>query len=84
MVSCDLAGDNLQLMFHTDLPAQVAHTYRDLPGQHLLAVFWDPHEMHLQVALRARSQAVVSHSTTVHEPLLRLKATTIPEGDTKA
>ena len=30
--------------------------------------------MHLEVALRVRSQSVVSHSTTLHEPFLRLKA----------
>ena len=74
MVSCDVAADNLQLMFHSDLPDQVAHTYRDLPGQRLFAVFCDPHKMHLQVALRVRSQPVVPHSTTLHEPFLRLKA----------
>jgi hypothetical protein len=63
VVARDLTRDNLQLMLHSNLPNQVAHSNRDLPGQHLFPVFRDPHEMYLEVALRVRSQSVVAHST---------------------
>src|SRR5665213_1256703 len=74
VVSCDLARDNLQLMFRGDLPNKVAHTKCDLPDQHLFAVFWDSYEMYLQAAVLVGSPAVVSHSTTLNDPLLSLKA----------
>ena len=41
--------------------------------------------MNLQVALRMRAQSVMSHATTLHQTLLRLKARGFhhPDGDTK-
>ena len=74
MVSRDLAGYHLQLMFHRYLPYHVAHTNRDLPRKHRLAVLRYPHQMNLKVALRVRSYSVMSHATKLHENLLRLKA----------
>jgi len=52
VVSRDLARDNLQLVFGGYLPDQVARTKSDLPRQHVLSIFRDPHELHLEVALR--------------------------------
>ena len=85
VIACDLARNDLQLMLGRDLPYQVAHTNRDLPSQYWLPVFRNPHQVHLQVALRVRSQPIMSHANTLHETLLRLKArgSTIPDGDTK-
>ena len=74
VIACDLAGNNLQFVFRRDLPYQVAHTNRDFPSQHRLPILRDPHQVHLQVALRVRSQSVMSHATTLYEILLRLKA----------
>src|SRR5271165_331762 len=85
VVAGDLTGHDLQLMFCGNLPQQVAHTNCHFPRQHRLAVFCYPHEMDLEVTLRVRAQPVMSHATTLHHSLLRLKArgSTIPDGDTK-
>ena len=74
VIACDLARNDLQFMLRRDLPYQVAHPNRDFPSQHWLSVFRNPHEVHLQVALRVRSQPIMSHANTLHEILLRLKA----------
>src|SRR5262249_1018997 len=66
------------LVLHRDLPDQVAHTKRHLPRQHRLAIFRDPHQMHLQIVLRVRSQLVPFHATTLHDPILRLQGEGFP------
>jgi hypothetical protein len=67
------------------LAQKVAHPNRDLARQHRLAILRHKNQMHLQVALRVRSQSVMSRATTLHQILLRLKARGFrhPDGDTK-
>ena len=74
VVACDLSGHDLQFVFCGDLPQQVAHMNCHFPGQYRFAIFWDPHDMQLEVTLRVRSQPIMSHATTLHQNLLRLKA----------
>ena len=58
-----------------------AQSAPDLRGSHR-----GIHAGSLEVFLRVHFQSVLSHSTTLHEPVLRLTARgfTIPEGNTKA
>jgi hypothetical protein len=47
MVARYFATNNLQLVFHRDLPYQVALTNGDVSGQNRLTVFGDPYQMDL-------------------------------------
>lgn len=68
------ATDNPQLMFHRELPDQVAHTTTDLKV-HLV---WIPKYRKAvltgDVAVRVRATPISSHATTLHKFSLRLKA----------
>jgi hypothetical protein len=47
VVACDLAAQYADLVFHGNLPYQVAHTKRDLPRQYFFPVFGDPYKEYL-------------------------------------
>lgn len=64
VVAGHFATYNLQLMFHHDLPDQVAHTNSHISRQHCLAVFRDPYQMHFQICGRVRAMPISSHATT--------------------
>jgi hypothetical protein len=77
-VARHLPRQDRELLLHRDLPNQVAHTKRHLPRQHPLAILRNPHPVHLQIVLRARSQLVPFHATTLHAPVLRLQSEGFP------
>ena len=58
VVAGHFATHNRPLMFHRDLPDQVAHTNRHFSCQHGLTVFWDPYQMDLQIGGRVRAMSV--------------------------
>ena len=72
------ARKNRNLVFHCDLPNQVAHTNSHLPRQHCLPVFRDPYQVYFQVVLRVRAQLVPFHAITLHDPILRLQGEGFP------
>ncbi len=74
VVAGHFATDDFQLMFHRDLPDQVAYTNGHLSRQHRFSVFRDPYQMDLQIGGRVRAMPVASHATTLHDSSLRLKA----------
>jgi hypothetical protein len=47
MVACDLARNDVQLLFHGDLPEQIAHTKSYGSDQDRLTVFGYPDQMDL-------------------------------------
>jgi hypothetical protein len=59
---------NCEFVLHGNLPNQVAHTKRHLPGQHCLSVFRDPYQMYFQIVLRVRAQLVPFHAITLTRP----------------
>ena len=74
MVASNLPRNNLDLMFHGNLPDQVAHTYRHRPNQYLLTVFRNPYQVNFNIVCRVRAFTVPSHATILHDSSLRLKA----------
>jgi hypothetical protein len=78
VIAGHLPPKDRDLMFHRDLPNQVAHTKRHLPRQHCLPVFRDPYQMYLQIVLRVRAQLVPFHAITLHDPILRLQGEGFP------
>ncbi len=74
VVARDFARQNRDLMFHRNLPNQVAHTNRYFTRQHFLAVLGNPYQVNLQIVFRVRAKLVPFHATTLHDPILRLKA----------
>lgn len=71
-------------MFRGHAAYDVAHANSDVPSEHRLPIFRNPDQVDLQVALRVRSQPVVSHATKLQGSWVRLKrgVSTIPDGNT--
>ena len=74
MVASNLPRNYLDLMFHGNLPDQVAHTYCHRPNQYLLTVFRNPYQVNFNIVGRVRAFTVPSHATILHDSSLRLKA----------
>ena len=74
MLACYFTRQNLQIMLHSNLAYQVAHTDSHRPYQYLLAILWYPYQVALQIIFRVRASSVPSHATILHEFSLRLKA----------
>ena len=74
MVARHFAAQNLQIMLHSDLAYQVAHTNRYRPYQYLLTIFGHPHQVDFKIVFCVRAYSVTFHATILHEFSLRLKA----------
>ena len=74
MVACYLTRHNLQIMLHSNLAYQVAHTNGYWPREYFLAILRYPHQVNLKIVFRVRAYSVPSHTTILHEIFLRLKA----------
>ena len=74
MVASNLLRQYLDLVLHSNLADQVAHTYCHRPSQYVFTVFRNPDQVNLQIVGRVRAYTISSHATILHEFSLRLKA----------
>ena len=74
MVASNLPRQDMDLMFHSNLPDQVAHPYGHWPNQYSFAIFRNPDQVNFKIVGRVRAFTIPSHATILHDSSLRLKA----------
>jgi len=74
MVVRYLTRQDLNIMLHSNLAYQVAHTDGHRPYQYFLPILWYPDQMYLKIVFRVRAYSIPFHTTILHEISLRLKA----------
>ena len=66
MITRHLPGNDLELVFHRDLPQDGPDPNSHWARQHPLAILGNPDQMHFQIRLRMCPDLVTSHSDTYY------------------